>query len=84
MKNAIPDELLIHTDKDRLQRVMLNLISNALKFCRIGKQVIIRSKIIESIDDLSTQDEGFMKIVHDTSEYKWLEVQVQDEGNGIK
>ena len=56
--------IIICSDKLRIQQILLNLISNALKFSFSGNQVAITCKYIHSVQDLTFErEEQFINIV---------------------
>jgi len=68
----------ICADLVRLQQVLRNLISNALRFTQPGGDVIISARVINnSSDNLSTAATGTME------DQRQIEVQVRDTGFGI-
>jgi signal transduction histidine kinase len=68
----------IYADAVRLQQVLRNLISNALRFTQPGGDVIISARVINnSSDNLSTAATGTME------DQRQIEMQVRDTGFGI-
>ena len=65
---------MIVTDKERIQQVLLILLSNAIKFTSNGKVTILAQLI--------TKNERLDEIDSNLSN-KYLEVQVKDRGIGI-
>ena len=76
--------ILVCTDKRRIQQILLNLVSNALKFSKSGSFVKISLKYISCVQDLTFQEESeFIKVVN-RARHGVLEIQVEDKGIGIK
>ncbi len=48
LKEAVPDLPLVAIDDDKIRRVFINLIDNALKFSPVGGEIIITAKQIDA------------------------------------
>lgn len=49
---------LIYCDKQKIKNILINLISNAIKFTAEGKEIIVRSSANEHTITLSVSDQG--------------------------
>jgi PAS domain S-box-containing protein len=56
--NEVPDGIMVLADRNMLDVVLRNLISNSIKFTNQGGNVIIRSKLNYKEVELSVADEG--------------------------
>ena len=86
LDNAKDIDFDICTDQTRLQQILLNLLSNSLKFTKTGRSVKIRAKYIREMSDLTFQDE-FHRLTDDPRfdlQHGMIEFQVEDAGIGIK
>lgn len=53
-----PDSLIVEADAEKLQRVLLNLLSNAFKFTPQGGQVLMKLEQVDNNAILSVSDSG--------------------------
>ncbi|HEX8852985.1 MAG TPA: GAF domain-containing protein, partial [Pyrinomonadaceae bacterium] len=63
-------------DAQRLQQVLWNLLSNALKFTPEGGSVTVRSRLL---DDGAKNEGG----AHEAQRRQWIVIEVEDTGEGI-
>ncbi len=59
LENAVPEELGVKADADRLQQVLFNLIENAIKYGRAEGHVHVRGRVADNETvELSVADDG--------------------------
>ena len=75
--------MMIVLDQQRLCQILLNLVSNAIKFTPSGGKVTITCKRIREVEDLSVLDQSFLQLLS-KQENQYIEFQVEDTGIGIK
>lgn len=73
---------IINSDQQRYQQVLLNLISNALKFSQNEETIEIFCKLIKNVNDLSNPEKHGHLLKK--SQFGMLQIAVQDTGIGIK
>ena len=56
--NNWPREIIFHCDKDRMRRAFSNLISNAIKYSYLGREVILGYKKNRDAHIISIKDQG--------------------------
>jgi len=49
-------DYLVFTDSQRLQQIIMNILSNSLKFTSSGGEVIIKTKYLKNSDDFDIED----------------------------
>lgn len=54
----LSQDLRVYADKDMIQLVIRNLISNSVKFCQAGDQIKIAAKKIDGMAEISVIDTG--------------------------
>jgi PAS domain S-box-containing protein len=58
LRQRIPDSLMVHADRNMINTVVRNLISNAIKFSTNGTEVLITSAVQDGMVEISIQDQG--------------------------
>jgi len=74
--NYLNDEYIVFADRRMVHSILLNLLTNAIKFTFPGGSVIFDAKIIEIKENSSGNDTQFIR-------EKYLEISVTDTGVGI-
>jgi two-component system cell cycle sensor histidine kinase PleC len=57
-RTEVPGELLLHADRRAIKQILLNLISNAVKFTPEGGRIVVRAKRSGSCAFLVIEDSG--------------------------
>lgn len=63
-----------NVDAHRVQQIVWNLLTNAIKFTPQGGKIIIRSRLFDAHDILIEDDEDTLR---------WVVIEVKDDGEGI-
>jgi signal transduction histidine kinase len=58
IKNKLPASLVIWADKNMMQVLIRNLVSNAIKFCNSGDTITIDHKMVDGAVELCVADTG--------------------------
>lgn len=77
-----PDLPEIYADSQRLEQILTNLVSNAIKFTPCGKHITIKSELKNSSDIISAN--SYFENELKTLNGDYIVVSVMDEGIGIK
>ncbi|MDB2438512.1 PAS domain-containing sensor histidine kinase [Hellea sp.] len=83
------DPLLIEADRKALRQILLNLISNAIKFSHKGGQIVISGKAVGDTLNLSVQDHGIgmsaeeIKVIGQPYQQTASATMVDDRGTGL-
>lgn len=71
------------TDEKRVQQIIMNLFSNAIKFTSNGKEIQVKAKYVQDEESLSIRDEPRFVEAIKRAKHGALEIQVIDQGIGI-
>ena len=86
LKRQLEDVNPVHTDADRIRRVVMNLLSNALKFTEQGS-IILSLKPVDGWIELSVADTGMgippEDLPHIFDEFRQVEGGKAQEGTGL-
>lgn len=72
--NSVKDEIFTWFDPDKIEKIMNNLISNAIKFTERDGQISVNISLVLDSDELSPMD---------SIESRFIEIVVRDTGIGI-
>jgi two-component system phosphate regulon sensor histidine kinase PhoR len=56
--NAVPDDVRVQADADRLSQILVNLVDNALKYTAEGGQVTLTASRADRMVEISVEDTG--------------------------
>jgi signal transduction histidine kinase len=72
LKDSLPN---VNADKQRLQQILWNLLTNAIKFTHEGGKITLRSRLLDG-------KEAVLKTDDDSNE-RWIVIEIADTGEGI-
>lgn len=74
-------ELYVYADLNQIQRVLYNIIDNAVKFCREGDEVIVDTEVVKDKAEISISDTG-QGIPEEHIKYIWDRFHKADRSRG--
>ncbi len=75
-------ELFVHADMNQIQRVIANLIDNAIKFCSPHDDIIVETTIKKDKVEISIKDSGPPGISEEDIKYIWDRFHKADRSRG--
>jgi signal transduction histidine kinase/DNA-binding NarL/FixJ family response regulator len=73
--NSADEEIIVHLDTEKIEKIITNVLSNAIKFTAKGGQVEVTVKLLSSRRDLTVAQISVPE--------EYLEISVKDSGIGI-
>ena len=59
IEHSVPNDLIVFADKERISSVLVNLISNAIKYSPMSKKVLVSATVDDDQVTITVQDFGF-------------------------
>lgn len=56
--NTIPENAIVYADKNMIELVLRNLISNAVKYCHVGNKIMLSAKTADGFCTIEIKDNG--------------------------
>jgi signal transduction histidine kinase len=75
------DSLMVNADLNQIQRVIYNIIDNAIKFSRVGDELTIETMVMENNIQISISDTG-MGMSETEIKYMWIRFHKGDKSRG--
>lgn len=74
-------EVYVNADINQIQRVITNLIDNAIKFCRVGDEILVETTLLKSKVEVKIADSG-PGISEEDIKYIWDRFHKADRSRG--